>query len=308
MAVARAGTLQPLKEKRISVIRRALVVGGGIAGMTAALGLADQGFEVILLEKEERLGGLAHRIATTIEGADVASYAKDLIQKLTFHPRIQILTRSLIVKSSGFKGNFTTEVLVGPGMYERKIDHGAIILATGANEYTPKEFLYGQEPKVMTQMELSERLNRKGADDLKQVVMIQCVGSRNAENPNCSRICCQTAIKNALHIKKLQPDADICILHRDIRTYGLLEDYYTQARHQGVYFIRYEADDPPVVKTSKDTLTITFMDHELGYRIQMDTDILALSAGMEAQDTEERLPSSNWIAIRKDFSWKPTLS
>jgi heterodisulfide reductase subunit A-like polyferredoxin len=145
MAAARAATLQPLHEKKISVVQRALINGGGVAGMNAALGLADQGFPVVLVEKEEELGGLANRLTTTIEGADVGMYLTELIEKVTSHSQIQVLTRSLIVGFSGFKGNFTTEVLVGPGMYERKIDHGVVVLATGATEYRPKEFLYGQD-------------------------------------------------------------------------------------------------------------------------------------------------------------------
>ncbi len=287
MAVARSATLNPLHEKQITVIQRALVIGGGVAGMNAALGMADQGFEVVLIEKEEKLGGMATRLTSTIEGADVGKYLENLIQKVTSRPKIQVLTRSIIVGFSGFKGNFTTEVLVGPGMYERKIEHGIVIMATGANEYRPKEFLYGQDPRVMTQIELLERLEKKGADDINQVVMIQCVGSRNEENPNCSRVCCQSAIKNALHIKKLRPDADICILYRDIRTYGLLEDYYSEARRLGIYFIWYDPDEPPVVESSDNGVVVTFQDHDLSYRIKICADILALSAGMVAQDTEE---------------------
>ncbi len=158
MAVARAATLYPLQEKKISVIQRALVIGGGIAGMNAALGLADQGFEVVLLEKEEQLGGLATQLTATIEGANIGDYLKGLIQKVTSHPKIQVLTQSLVVGFSGFKGNFTTELLVGPGMYARKIEHGVVILATGAKEYQPKEFLYGENERVMTQIELARRL------------------------------------------------------------------------------------------------------------------------------------------------------
>jgi heterodisulfide reductase subunit A len=287
MSVARAATLHQLSEKRIPVNQRALIVGGGVAGINATLGLAEQGFEVVLVEKEENLGGLANRLATTIDGSDVGAYLEGLIEKVTSHPKIQVLTRSLIVGFSGFKGNFTTEVLVGPGMYERKIDHGVVILATGASEYQPKEYLYGQDPRVMTQLELAERLENNGADDLNRVVMIQCVGSRNEENPNCSRVCCQMAVKNALHIKKLKPDADICILHRDVRTYGLLEDYYTEARQRGIYFVWYDPADPPVVEPSDNRMVVTFQDHDLGYRVQKVCDLLTLSAGMQAQDTEE---------------------
>ena len=287
MAVARARVLKPLNEKVIPVNHRALVIGGGVAGMNAALCLADQGFETVLLEKESRLGGLANRLTTTIEGNDINSYLNDLIMKVNNHPGIQVLTQSLIVGFSGFKGNFTTEILVGPGMYERKIDHGAVVLATGANEYQPQEFLYGENPHVLTQIEMSERLEQKGASDLNEVVMIQCVGSRNSNNPNCSRICCQSAVKNAIHIKKLNPQANIYILYKDIRMYGFLEDYYTQARRLGVFFFSYDSDNLPEAAPSEKGVEVTFIDHVLGRRLSVDADLLVLSAGMEAADTEE---------------------
>jgi len=287
MAVARVATLFPLYEKMIPVNKRALVIGGGVAGMNTALGLADQGFETVLVEKEAQLGGLANRLTTTIDGADVRKYLKELIEKVTSHSKIQVLTQSLIVGFTGFKGNFTTEVLVGPGMYERKINHGAIVIATGANEYQPGEYLYGEDSRVMTQIELSERLEKQGTDGLNQVVMIQCVGSRNDENPNCSRVCCQSAIKNALHIKELNPQADIYILYRDIRMYGLLEDYYTEARKLGILFFRYTPEDPPKVESADDGVKVTFKDHILGQPLQVSGDLLALSAGVKAEDTEE---------------------
>ncbi len=287
MAVARVATLYPLHEKIIPVTRRALIIGGGVAGMNAALGLGDQGFEVVLVEKETRLGGLANRLTTTIEGANIGEYLDDLIYKVTNHPKIQVLVQSLIVGFEGFKGNFTTEVLVGPGMYERKVEHGVIILATGANEYKPHEFLYGQDSRVMTQIELSEHLENNDKKDLNQVVMIQCVGSRNDDNPNCSRICCQSAVKNAIHIKEDNPETDVYILYRDVRMYGLLEEYYTMARRLGVIFFRYTLDDPPQVKSSENGVEVTFKDHLLGKRLLVSADLLALSAGMRAEDTEE---------------------
>jgi len=258
-----------------------------VAGMNAALGLADQGFPVVLVEKEEKLGGMANRLTTTIEGTDVGSYLAELIGRVTSHSQIQVLTRSLIVGFSGFKGNFTTEVLVGPGMYERKINHGVVVLATGATEYRPKEFLYGQDERVLTQLELAQRLKEKGAQDLNRVVMIQCVGSRNEENPNCSRICCQNAVKNAIKIKKQQPDAQVFVLYRDIRTYGLLEEYYTEARKLGVIFSRFDPEDPPVVESSESGVVVTFKDHVLGSTLEVSADLVALSAGMVAEDTEE---------------------
>ncbi len=287
MSVARAATLRPLHERQIPVTYRALIVGGGIAGMNAAIGIADQGFEVVLVEKKTDLGGLANRLTSTIEGGDIQAYLSQYIQKVKNHPNIQVLTQSLIVDFSGFKGNFKTEILVGPGMYERKIDHGVLIIATGGNEYVPKEYLYGQDPGIITQIDLAQQLEKNGADDLDQVVMIQCVGSRNDENPNCSRICCQSAIKNAIHIKKLNPDTQVFVLYRDIRTYGLMEEYYTKARELGVVFFRFKADDPPEVSISENGLTVTFTDYILGRKLSVDTDLVALSTGIVAEDTEE---------------------
>ena len=230
---------------------------------------------------------MALNLTKTIEGADIGAYLEELIEKVTSHPKIQVLTNSLIVNFSGFKGNFETEVLIGPAMYERKIKHGVVILATGATEYQPTEYLYGQNAAVVTQTELSRRLAEKGADDLEQVVMIQCVGSRDQEHPNCSRYCCQAAVKNALAIKKLKPDAAVYVLYRDMRTYGFLEDYFTEARRRGVLFFRYTPEEPPEVAGEGEGVTVTFSDHILGRRLSVTPDILALSAGMRPRDTEE---------------------
>jgi heterodisulfide reductase subunit A-like polyferredoxin len=287
MSVARAATLFPLEEKKIPVNQRGLVIGGGVAGMNAALGMAEQGYEVVLIEKEGELGGLAKRLTATIEGARVQDYLEELIPRVTHHPKIQVLTNSLITDFSGFKGNFVTEVLVGPGMYERKIKHGVVIVATGAGEYRPKEYSYGEDPRIMTQLELSQRLDDGDLDAPRQVVMIQCVGSRNEENPNCSRICCQSAIKNALHIKEQYPECDVYLLYRDIRTYGLLEEYYTLARQKGVLFFRFSPDDPPEATVTEDGVEVTFSDHILNRKLSVSADLLALSAGMRAEDTEE---------------------
>ncbi len=287
MAVARAGLLKPLTGKRISIVQRALVVGGGVAGMTAALGMARQGYEVVIVEKEAHLGGFARELTSTIEGASVSEHLAELIDEVSRHERIQVLTEALIVGFGGSKGNFTTEVIVGPGMYERKIDHGALIMATGAGEYEPAEFLYGQDPRVVTQIGLAKRLEEKGADDLREVVMIQCVGSRNEENPNCSRICCQAAVKNALHIKEMNPEANVSILYRDMRTYGELEDFYREARRRGVMFFRFEPENPPRVEAGEQGLRVVFQDHVLRQDLQVNADLLSLSAGMAAADTEE---------------------
>jgi heterodisulfide reductase subunit A-like polyferredoxin len=287
MAVARVALLKPLAAKRITINKRALVIGGGIAGMTAALSLGDQGFEAVLVEKEPHLGGLSRDLTHTIEGAHIPEHLLDLVDRVTHHEKIQVLTESLIVGFSGFKGNFTTEVMVGPGMYERKIDHGVVVVATGATEYKPKEFLYGEDIRVLTQVELGKRLEERGADDLQHVVMIQCVGSRNQEFPNCSRICCQNAVKNALHLKKLNPETEVHVLYRDIRTYGELEYFYREARRQGVHFFRFNREAPPQVSNRGGKLSVTFMDQVLQRELVLPADLLVLSAGMRPADTEE---------------------
>ena len=172
-------------------------------------------------------------------------------------------------------------------MKERSIT-GSVIIATGGREYRPTEYRYGEDPRVMTQIELGKHLEDKGADDLKHVVMIQCVGSRNEDYPNCSRICCQNAVKNALHIKELNPEANVYVLYRDIRTYGVLEDYYRKAREQGVLFFRFEKENPPSVESNGDgPLRVTFQDHVLQRDIRISPDLLVLSAGMRPEDTVE---------------------
>jgi heterodisulfide reductase subunit A-like polyferredoxin len=289
MAVARASLLKPLLEKPLTLNQRALVIGGGVAGLNAALNLGDQGFETILLEKEPELGGNARRIHKTIEGMDVQAYLDQLIERVQAHDKIQVLTGALVVGFSGYKGNFTTEVLVGPGMYERKIDHGIVVVATGAHEYHPQEFCYGEHDRVMTQMEMGDLLHRSPAEakQWNRVVMVQCVGSRNAENPNCSRICCQGAVKYALQLKEINPEMDVVILYRDMRTYGFLEDYYREARDKGVLFSRFDPENLPQVKNDNGQLSVTFVDHVLGRPISMNVDAVVLSAGARAADTEE---------------------
>ncbi|MBW2709578.1 MAG: FAD-dependent oxidoreductase, partial [Deltaproteobacteria bacterium] len=287
MAAARASLLEPLRARTITVNKRALVIGGGVAGMTAALGVADQGFDVVLVEKNPQLGGLARELTETIEGADIQEHLSGLVSRVEQHDRIQVLTESLVVGFGGFKGSFTTEIMVGPGMYERKIDHGITILATGADEYKPTEYRYGQDDGIMTQIELDRRLYEKGAEDLNRVIMIQCVGSRNDENPNCSRICCQSTIKNAIQIKEQSPETDVYVLYRDIRTYGLMERYYREARRLGVIFFRFEKEHPPQVEQGEEGLMVRFEDHVLRREIQVSADIVALSTGMRAQENEE---------------------
>jgi len=288
MAVARVSTLGPLHDKTISVIDKALVIGGGIAGMNAAKGLADQGYDVFLVEKENILGGLGNRLYHTIEGDDIKAYVKDLVFSIEHHDKITVLKQALIVGFGGYKGNFKTTVLVGPSMEERKIDHGVVIVATGATEYQPTEYLYNERKDVVTQLELADLIEENKVADLNRVIMIQCVGSRNQENPNCSRICCQNAVKNAIALKEKNPDTDVFILYRDMRMYSMMEEYYTKARNMGVIFSRFEPENQPeVTQDENGQMKVTFKDHVLGQKVEAGADLVVLSAGVKAADTEE---------------------
>jgi heterodisulfide reductase subunit A-like polyferredoxin len=289
MAVANARLIRPLSEVGLPVTHKALVIGGGVAGMTSALKLAEQGYEVFLLEKEAQLGGNLRNLYYTLEGQDVQAFLKDLIARVTNHPSIHVITNALVVDFSGSKGNFSTGVMVAPTMYYRKIEHGVTILATGAQEWKPKEYLYGEDPRIVTQLELEDRIISQPEEVARanHIVMIQCVGSRNQERPNCSRTCCATAVKNALKIKELNPDANISILYRDIRTYGLAESYYAKAREQGIMFIRYEPEEKPEVKKDGQDLTVSFLDRILKERMEIKPDLLILSAATIPRENEE---------------------
>lgn len=287
MAASRAVKLKPLHGKVIPVNKHALVVGGGIAGMNAALDLSHQGFTSTLIESQGQLGGMARNLHHTIEGADVGAYVGKLADEVLEDKKITVLTGSEIVDFEGFQGNFKTAVRAGSNENPLEIDHGVIIVATGAKEYTPKEYLYGEDDRVLTQTQLSDRLADKGSADLNTVVMIQCVGSRNDERPNCSRICCQAAVKNALEIKKQSPDTQVFILYRDMRMYGQMEEYYTEARKQGVLFVRYDKDNPPVAKSDTEGVLITVKDHVLQRDIEICSDLLTLSAGVQANAPQE---------------------
>ena len=255
--------------------------------MNAALNLAKQGFDAYIIENDKNLGGLARQIHRTIDGLEVKDYLARLIQDVTSHERIEVLTETEIVRHLGSKGNFLTTVATGTDRTERSLKHGAVIVATGAREYRPQEFLYGADDRVMTQLELEARLQADPqlAASWERVVMIQCVGSRNAENPNCSRICCQSAVKHALQLKKNSPDLDVVVFHRDIRTYGMLEDYYIEARDQKVLFERYDLEQPPQVMGEEGKLQVIFWDNILKRSIKWPVDAVILSAATEAADT-----------------------
>jgi heterodisulfide reductase subunit A-like polyferredoxin len=289
MAVANSRLIQPLGESARPVVHSAIVVGGGIAGMTSALKIADQGYEVFLLEKEDKLGGNLWNLHYTLDGQDVHTLVESTINRIKNHPMIHVLMNARVLDSSGSKGNFTTGVKVGPNGDYQKIQHGVIILATGAQEAKPTEFLYGEDPRIVTQLELENKIVSKSADvaKAKKIVMIQCVGSRNPERPNCSRTCCTTAVKNALKLKELNPETEITVLYRDVRTYGLAEPYYAKAREKGVLFVRYEPEEKPEVKKDGQKLTVSFMDKIIRERMDVTPDLVVLSAATHARDNED---------------------
>jgi len=286
MAVSSVALRHPLIDYLLPVNKDILVVGGGVAGMTAALNLAEQGFKIYLVEQSPELGGVARKVRKTLTGEDVQLYLKDLIDRTLQHERIEVLTGSMIVDHKGMSGMFTTGLQIAPRMYYRQIKHGITIMATGAQPNRPGEYLLDEHKAVFTQLELDsliedepERLNA-----WENVVMIQCVGSRSPENPNCSRICCQTAVKNALRIVEKNPETRIFILNRDIRTFGFQEDYYRKAREKGVIFVRFEEEEKPDVKAIGNQIAVTFRDQVLGRNIEISADCLVLSTGLISDD------------------------
>ncbi|MBW2565457.1 MAG: CoB--CoM heterodisulfide reductase iron-sulfur subunit A family protein [Deltaproteobacteria bacterium] len=289
MAVAGAAKLSPLYRTKLPVVKKVLIVGGGIAGMTAALNAAGQGFEVVLVEIEKELGGFARNIQRTLQGDDVREYVANLIEAVNHHEQVEVLTEATLVGFSGTKGNFKTELSVGSTVHHREIAHGALVIATGASEYRPKEYLYGKHESVRTQVELENMLSteREKIKGWKNVVMIQCVGSRNDENPNCSRVCCQQAVKNAISVKEINPEANVFVLHRDIRTYGFAEDYYRKAREIGIHFMRYNEHEDPIVEQVDGRIHATVKDLTLGREITLESDQVILSTGVVAGDTED---------------------
>jgi heterodisulfide reductase subunit A len=308
MSVARVSHLQPLQEIDLPVNRTALVVGGGIAGMNSALSIANQGHEVYLLEKDIDLGGTARRIHYTLDGMDVQAYLRDLVRRVYQHPSIHVYTDAIITEATGYVGNFTTKVTSERGVTE--IKHGAAVIATGADEYKPTEYLYGEDDRVLTQLELGEQI-AKGEERLinsRSLVMIQCVGCRQEDRDYCARICCSNAIKNALKLKEINPRMDISILFRDIRTYGFSEDYYREASNKDVKFIRYEPDDKPRVEAVEEegrpVLRVTLPDYILGRKLAIDADTLVLAAAVIPSAGNREISQFFKVALGPDGFFK----
>lgn len=305
MVVAKARMLEPLERLALNVTHRGLVIGGGLSGMTAALGLADEGFEVYLIEKSKELGGFLHKIYYTLHHEEPQNYLKTLIERVNSNKLIHVFLNAKIENISGFVGNFRTTVTQGSDVEVKKeLDHGTIIVSTGAEEYRPNEFLYGEDPRVLTQSELENSIAVKGREKFGTVVMIQCVGSRCDERPYCSRICCAEAVKNALKIKEKEPDANVYVLYRDMRTYGLMEEYYTKAREAGVIFIRYDIErKPEVLKTTsegKEVLQVSIFEPIIKEDITISSDMVVLSAAVVPPRENAALAQMLKVPINED--------
>ncbi|MHC4720137.1 MAG: FAD-dependent oxidoreductase, partial [Planctomycetota bacterium] len=285
MAVAKVALVEPLAAATLDVTPSALVIGGGLAGMTAALAIADQGFGVTLVEREKQLGGNLNNLRYTFDEPDVQAYLKHLCKHVQKQPNITVNTGAQLESIEGFIGNF--ESTLKKGSRHTKVKHGVVIVATGGNEHKPDEYGYEPDDHVMTQLELEDLLS-KGTMDAKTVVMIQCVGSREEQHMYCSRVCCSAAVKNALKIKEISPQTEVYILYRDIRTYGLNEEYFQAARDSGAIFIRYDLDNKPAVTNTRG-LKVTVSEPVLERELVLRPDLLVLSARINANPDNEKL-------------------
>ena len=280
MAVAKVRLVEPLQRKSLEFNHDALVIGGGVAGMTAAYELAEQGFQVSLVERESELGGNMRHLHYLLSHAAPQALLQRLIEKTTRHPNIHTFLDANITGFSGSLGKFTTTIQSTTDP-EISIHHGVVLVATGAQPYEPTEYLYGQDKRVVTQLQLEEQLANRPSEikRLKSIVMIQCVGSRTAERPYCSRLCCGQAVKNAMEIRKLSPETEVYVLYRDVRTYGLMEPYYRQARAAGVTFLRFEAGREPEVRADG-SLRVIVHDEMLNAEVAIEADELVLSVAV----------------------------
>lgn len=306
MAVAKVALVEPLSAASLDVTPSALVIGGGLAGMTAALGIANQGFEVTLVERQKQLGGNLRNLRSTFAEPNVQAYLAYLQEHVQKHKNISVYTGTELESIEGFVGNFESTLKTGPKEGPRlagtqtKIEHGAIIVAIGGNEHKPDEYLYGQNKRVVTQLELEDLLSRQEPlSGVKTAVFIQCVGSREEGHMYCSRLCCSTAVKNALKIKELSPETEVYVLYRDIRTYGLNEQYFQTARDKGVIFVRYEADNKPKV-TGRDKLKLTVREPLLDCELVLEPDLLILSSRIDPDSNNESLAQMLKVPMNED--------
>jgi heterodisulfide reductase subunit A len=260
--------------------------------MTSAISIADQGFKVFLVEKEKQLGGHLSNIYLGVREENPQKLLKETVSMVEKHPRIEVFTDSKIDEVTGYVGNFKTKLIKDKKSIE--LEHGIIVVATGAKPYEPHEYEFNKSKDIITQIDFEKQLfeNNKSIKDIKELVMIQCVGSRNDDHPYCSRVCCSEAIKNALKFKDLNPNASVYILYRDIRTYGFREDrLYRESRKKGILFIRFNDDEEPKVKFDNNKITINIKELVLGREIIFHPDKLVLSVGI--------IPEENHVLAQK---------
>ncbi len=280
MAVACSRNLEPLHQMERPLNHRCLVIGGGLSGMTAALSLAEQGFYTYLIEKEDVLGGQGRHLYQTWKGEDVQHYLNRIIEKVRSHPKIEVFLNTELKQVEGSVGNFKS-IIQSKGE-ERILEYGIAIIATGASEWKPDQYLYGQDPRVLTSLELDRRLIDRD-DALKSigsVAFIQCVGSRIKERPYCSKVCCTHSVLNAIRLKELHPQIEAFILYRDMRTYGLREDLYREASTKGIHFIRYDEQKELTVSRDGKDLKIQFTGHVLNRKMEIRPDLLVLATAI----------------------------
>jgi heterodisulfide reductase subunit A len=295
MAVEKVRRNKLVHKTPVSCKNAALIIGGGIAGMTAALDLATQGSKVYIIEKEKELGGNIRNIHHTLTGEDPAKFLNDIIENVTRNDNITVFTDAMLTNLNGYIGNFTAKI--AQNSEENEVEVGAIIVATGAKEFNPNGlYMYGEDTRVLTQLELDELIS-KNQSDWGTVIMIQCVGSREAGREYCSRVCCSEAVKNALKLKEQNPDANIYILYRDLRTYGFREEFYRKAREKGIFFIQYEDDDKPKVEKDGDKLKVSLNDHILKRKLVFKPDVIVLSAATVPHEENEEVAKTLKIPL-----------
>jgi heterodisulfide reductase subunit A len=297
--VAKAQLLKSLEKPLINVIPVCLILGGGVSGMTAACELAEQGFEVHLVEREKDLGGHLRTIRYLLgKGDDPKAKLDALVRAVQKNGKIHVYLGAEVVDIYGFVGNFKSKIRQQDGK-EKEIEHGTVIVATGAAEYRPTEYLYGKDKRVVTQHELEQKL-AEGKFKGKSVVMIQCVGARNEERPNCARICCGQAIKNALKIKEVAPESEVYVLYKDMRAYGFKEDYYREAATKGVLFVNYDDERQPQVVNCNGQLRVTFWEPVIGERFEVEPDLLVLSAATVPNPDNKHVAEMLKVPLTKD--------
>lgn len=280
MAVTKVALFEPLEEAELDINQKAMVVGGGVSGMSAAKSLSAQGYEVCLVEKTPSLGGQARKLFRTWKGEDIPQKLDDLIKTVESDDKIEVHVDTELKVVEGFVGNFKTTL--NSGGREETVEHGVAIIATGATELEPQEYLYGEDPRVFTHQELDQRFieGDPSLKDVRTAVFIQCVGSREPARPYCSRVCCTHSVESALQLKKLNPEMNIYILNRDIRTYGERETLYRDARLAGIRFMRYSLERKPRVKTGESSLEIELFDVVLQRPIIIKADLLGLASAI----------------------------